>query len=69
MPRGYINKKGGKYQELIQSSTTPDFFHAQLNTDQTLSMLIYVKMPTIVGILTFMSRINTTSESLIARTI
>ena len=30
-------------------------------------MLINVKMPTIVGILTFISRINTTSESLKAR--
>ena len=32
-------------------------------------MLINVKMPTIVGILTFISMINTTSESLIAREI
>ena len=32
-------------------------------------LLINVKMPTIVGILTFMSRINTTSESLNARKI
>ena len=30
-------------------------------------MLINVKMPTIVGILTFISMINTTSESLKAR--
>ena len=30
-------------------------------------MLINVKMPTMVGILTFMSMINTTSESLKAR--
>ena len=30
-------------------------------------LLINVKMPTIVGILTFISRINTTSESLKAR--
>ena len=30
-------------------------------------MLINVKMPTIVGILTFISRINTTSESLKAK--
>ena len=30
-------------------------------------MLINVKMPTIVGILTFISLINTTSESLKAR--
>ena len=30
-------------------------------------MLINVKMPTIVGILTFISKINTTSESLKAR--
>ena len=32
-----------------------------------LSLLINVKMPTIVGILTFISMINTTSESLKAR--
>ena len=32
-------------------------------------MLINVKMPSIVGILTFMSLINTTSESLKARKI
>ena len=32
-------------------------------------LLINVKMPTIVGILTFISRINTTSESLKARII
>ena len=31
------------------------------------SLLINVKMPTIVGILTFISRINTTSERLKAR--
>ena len=34
-----------------------------------LSMLINVKVPTIVGILTFMGRINTTSERLKARNI
>ena len=32
-------------------------------------MLINVKMPTIVGILTFNSMINTTSETLIARNV
>ena len=46
------------------------FFHAQLNCfsrSTQLSMkfilLINVKMPTIVDILTFISKINTTSES------
>ena len=34
-----------------------------------LILLIIVKMPTIVGILTFICRINTTSESLKARKI
>ena len=34
-----------------------------------LILLINVKMPTIAGILTFISRINTTSESLKAKTI
>ena len=33
------------------------------------TMLIYVKMPTNVDILTFISMINTTSESLKARTV
>ena len=35
-------------------------FHSQLNMKFILP--IYVKMPTIVGILTFISRINTTFE-------
>ena len=39
----------------------------QLST--TFILLINVKMPTIVGILTFISRINTTSERLKARKI
>ena len=34
-----------------------------------ISMLINVKMPTIVGILTFISMINTTSEDLKARNV
>ena len=33
------------------------------------TLLINVKMPTIVGILTFMNRMNTSSESFKARTI
>ena len=51
------DKKPG--HEVIQ------FFHAQLNIK--FIMLINVKMPTIVGILTFISMINTTNESLKAR--
>ena len=45
--------------------------HAQQTTQLStkLILLINVKMPTIVGILTFMSRINTTSESFEARNI
>ena len=35
----------------------------------TFILLINVKMPTIVGILTFISRVNTTSESFKARKI
>ena len=34
------------------------------STEREIIMLINVKMPTIVGILTFISMINTTSESL-----
>ena len=45
--------------EVINSRST------QLSTE--FIMLINVKMPTIVGILTFMSIINTTSESLKVR--
>ena len=41
------------------------FFHAQ--ACMKFIMLINVKMPTIVGILTFISMIKTTSESLKAR--
>ena len=37
------------------------------STVQDLIMLINVKMPTIVGILTFISIINTTSESFAAK--
>ena len=47
--------------EVINSSS----WSAELSTQ--ISMLINVKMPTIVGILTFISMINTTSESLKAR--
>ena len=42
-----------------------NFFHAQLSLK--FIMLINVKMPTIVGILTFISMINKTHESLEAR--
>ena len=35
------------------------FFHAQLKLGIKFILLINVKMPTIVGILTFKSRINT----------
>ena len=38
-----------------------------LTTEQKNIMLINDKMPTIIGILTFISMINTTSESLIAQ--
>ena len=38
-----------------------------ISAEQKLFMLINVKMPTIVGILTFISMINDTSESLKAR--
>ena len=44
-----------------------NFFDAQLSLK--FMMLINVKMPTIVGILTFISMINTTFESFEARTI
>ena len=38
-----------------------------LTTEQKNIMLINDKMPTIIGILTFISMINTTSDSLIAQ--
>ena len=41
------------------------YFSTQLS--MTFIMLIKVKMPTIVGILTFISMVNTTSESLKVR--
>ena len=37
-------------------------FHAQLKSSTRFIMLINIEMPTIVGILTLMSRINTTSD-------
>ena len=51
-------KPGPEVIKLFSCST-------QLSTEFIL--LINVKMPTIVGILTFISMINTTSERLIAR--
>ena len=39
------------------------------SAEHKIIMLINVKMPTIVGILTFISMLNTTSESLKARTV
>ena len=44
-------------------------FSCSTQPSTKLILLIHVKMPTIVGILTFISRINTTSESLKARKI
>ena len=48
------NKTGPKFIQLFSCST-------QLS--MKFMLLIKVKMPTIVGILTFISRINATSES------
>ena len=53
-----MNTPGPEFIKLFPCST-------QLSTKFIL--LINVKMPTIVGILTFISMINTTSESLKAR--
>ena len=53
--RSYATKAGPEVIKLFPCST-------QLNTK--LIQLINVKMPTIVGILTFISVINATSESL-----
>ena len=66
------SKKEGKDQESIQLSTTPDpgchmgKWH-NTNSDNVSFLLINVKMPTIVGILTSVIRINTTSEWFQAR--
>ena len=53
-----MRKPGPKVVELFSNST-------QLSSKFIL--LINVKMPTIVGILTFISKLNTTSERLKAR--
>ena len=42
-------------------------FYMLNSTEQKIIMLINVKMPTVVGILTFISMLNATSESLKAR--
>ena len=42
-------------------------FHAELQLSMKFILLINVKMPTIVGILTFISRINRTADSFKAR--
>ena len=55
----YIAQKEQSGPEVIK------LFHAELSTKFIL--LINVKMPTTVGILTFISMINTTSERLKAR--
>ena len=52
---------------LVNSSPGPEvikLFSCSVQLSITFTMLINVKMPTIVGILTFMSMINTTPESL-----
>ena len=56
----------------IDSSTDPGpqvikLFSCSTQLSMKFIMLINVKMPTIVGILIFMSKINTTSEHLKAR--
>ena len=43
------------------------FFMLNSTEQKKITMLINVKMPTVVGILTFISMINTTSEDLKAR--
>ena len=53
------------YAENVDVVLVTKLFHAQLETKFIL--LINVKMPTIVSILTFISMINTTSERLKAR--
>ena len=50
--------RGGPGTEVIK------LFPCSTQLSSKLILLINVKMPTIVGILTFISRINTTSESL-----
>ena len=56
------------YQEVTPGPEVIKLFHAQLSQlSITFILLINVKMPTIVGILTFMSMKNAASESLKAR--
>ena len=54
-----------KAQPKNQAPRLSNFFHAQLRAEFIL--LINIKMPTIVGILTFISTMNTASEGLKAR--
>ena len=55
------------YQVGLQSEPSSTSMCTQLSMDFIL--LINIKMPTIVGILTFISMKNTTSESLYARNV
>ena len=45
---------------LVEALWLYNYFHAQLNGAWNSILLINVKMPTTVGILTFIGRINTT---------
>ena len=52
------------FQLLIKTKIPTKNFCALSHSDVVFIMLINVKMPTIVGILTFMSRINSCSAEL-----
>ena len=49
---------GMTFQKLIKTKILKYFFFALNHSDVVFILLINVKMPTIIGILTFMSRIN-----------
>ena len=54
-------------QEILLGPEVIKLFPCSTQLSTKLILLINVKMPIIVGILTFISRINTTSERLTAR--
>ena len=56
-------RSGSKVIIYFMLNSTEHEFYPLINVKVRTILLLNVKMPTIVGILTFMSRINTTSGS------
>ena len=62
-----VNKLSVDVKKKISSSEVIKLFWCSTQLSMKFILLINVKMPTIVGILTFISRMNTTSKGFKAR--